>query len=104
MASNNPLSALDQAVLFGLEHEVFADDVGQALLQIYHSDVADQRIVGMIEHRVTQEQRRQAFNPMPFRPPRLDVGELVLGADLEGRPLRVPIQSLRRRCSLRRSI
>ncbi len=88
------LPPLAQDMLYGLEMDVFEGDVGQALVAIWSAGVADQRIVDMIRYRVFKERYRQAFSRMPFRLPHLTKGKLVLGFDLQGRPIVIPVQYL----------
>ena len=88
------LPPLIRDVLYGLEMGVFDNDLGQALVEIWSAGVADQRIVDMIRYRVFKERCSQAFSRMPFRLPHLTQGKLVLGFDLDGRPIVVQVQYL----------
>ncbi len=95
MKTEHKLPPLTQDVLFGLNEDLFPDDVGRAMLSVYFAGVCDQRIAGMIQDRVRREKMRQAFRQMPFRASRLSQGELLFGIDLlTGEAIQVPIQYL----------
>ena len=94
MKEDKTFPRLTQDVIYGIPRGLFDDDEGQALLRIYAYGVSDSRTSGMIHQRVYREKLNQAFNPMPFLRPRLSHGEIILGFDLDGRPIRIPIQYL----------
>ncbi len=87
-------SQLTNDVLFGLKSRLFEDEVGQAMLRLYEHGVCDDRIAGMMHNRVQREKRRQAFCLLPFKNPILRQGKLMLGRDIAGKPVVIPIQYL----------
>ncbi len=90
----NEFSQLTNDVLFGIKSCLFEDELGRAMLQLYENGVCDQRIAGMINHRVQKEKRRQAFCQLPFNRPKLRKGKLMLGKDMNGGFVVIPIQYL----------
>jgi len=95
MTSPDRLPPLTDEIIYGMTNGLFEDDLGRALLDIWHAGVIDERTYGMIRHRVDKDRLGQALSGMPFREPRLGEGAFVIGLDLSGRvPLRMPIQYL----------
>ena len=88
------LSALLEDILYGLDHLLFEDEEGQALLRIWRAGVLDQRTTEMIRQRVARHRFQQALGGLPFRPPNLSQGELVLGSDVNGRRVHLVLQYL----------
>lgn len=78
--------------LYGIEHRLFEDEPGKALLRIFASGVADKRIQEMIHYRVQQHQFMREMDRNPFRPPRPTKGEIFFGLDQQGCEIRVPVQ------------
>jgi hypothetical protein len=94
MNKRNHFSPLVEDVLYGTENYIFDDDVGKSLLDIWQAGVCDERIAQMIQYRVSKHRLQQAFSGMPYRMPKLTEGDLVLGFDLQNRPLLMPVQYL----------
>ena len=94
MRKKGGFSQLTNDVIYGLEKGLFMDDIGQALLQVWHGGVCDARTAAMIHHRANRERLRQALSGMPYRPAKLGRGELVLGLGQKGPRLRMPTQFL----------
>ena len=85
-------SELEQAVLAGLRLGVFEDRFGRKLLELYRHGIVDPWVRGQIIKRVDRKQRQERFATMPFQPPRLNSGRLILGFDEKGNPIRIPFQ------------
>jgi len=96
--SNNEFSQLMNDVLFGIRHCLFKDELGLAMMRVFENGVCDDRIAGMISHRVQREKRRQAFCQIPFDRPKLRQGKLMLGYDMDRNPVLIPIQYLNAHC------
>lgn len=94
MKSDYNLPPLTKDILYGLEHGLFSDDVGQAILRIWQAGVCDNQIIQMITGRTSKHHLAQAMSGMPFLPPKLTQGDFVLGLDTQGRKLRAWIQYL----------
>ena len=94
MKRHNDFPPLTEEVLWGLEYDLFDDDVGQAQLDIWEAGVCDERIAGMIKHRVSKHRLAQAMSGMPFRPAKLTDGDYVIGFDSHRRKLLSWIQFL----------
>jgi hypothetical protein len=94
MKRREDFSPLTQDVLYGTKRGLFEDELGRSLLDIYQYNVCDERTAGMIHQRVRKDKLAQAFSGVPFLSPRLSRGEIILGFDLDGRPIRIPIQYL----------
>ena len=89
MKTREDLPQLVKDIIYGLERDLFGDDVGQALLRVFHSGVTDDRIREMIHGRARKDRLRQVLSGTPFLPPKLNRGGLVLGRDQDGRPTRI---------------
>lgn len=95
MKERDRFPPLTDEIIYGLANDLFEDDLGRALLDIWRAGVVDARTYGMIRHRVDNDRLAQALSGMPFREPRLWEGEFVIGFDLTGRrPIRIPLQYL----------
>ena len=94
MKAHPEFSQLTNDMLYGHHWGLFEDELGQALRRILVARVSDGTIASMIHQPVERHKLHQAFDGNPFRQPRLDRGELILGLDLSGRPLRIPLQYL----------
>ena len=94
MAKKEGFSRLTKDVIYGLETDLFQDDVGRALLRTWRYGVTDDLTAAMIHGRADRERLRQAMSGMPYRRAQLERGELVLGLSPEGRQLRMLIQFL----------
>lgn len=92
--SNNVLNDLDRKIIAGHQLEVFDNPLGQKFMQLYHNGILDPWSIGQINSRVDKQLRKEAFNNLPFKQPRLHTGELVLGADNKHHPIKIPIQYL----------
>lgn len=89
---SNP-SSLQDAVIYGLERDAFDDEVGQSLMRAYESGYGEGWVEQMIRQRVWKLRTQEAFGQLnPFRWPRLRHGEIVLGFDLSGRPIPIPVE------------
>ena len=81
MKRHNDFPPLTDKIIYGLDHGLFDDEVGQAQLRIWEAGVCDDRIEQMIKHRVSKHQLAQAMSGTPFRSPKLTDGDLVFGLD-----------------------
>ena len=61
------LSPFVKDVIYGLDHGLFDDDVGQHLLEIFRAGVCDDRIREMIHGRAARHRVHQALSGTPFR-------------------------------------
>jgi len=94
MMARNEFSPLTNDVIYGCQWNLFRDEFGQALVRLYEAGVCDDYATGVIRHRVHKHKISQAFDGIPYRSPRLKHGNLVIGLDQEGKPLRIPVQFL----------
>ncbi len=91
--SKNDFPDLIQDLLYAQEHSLLNDAVGVAAKQAVEAGVADDFIVGLVREPVRKHKISQAFAG-PYRMPKLNHGDFVIGSDLKGRPIRVPVQYL----------
>lgn len=92
MVKDNPFSDIEKKVQMGLGLDVFNDPLGRKLLQLYRRGILDQWSAGQIVGRVANGQRKEAARNIPFKPPRLNSGELILGADTNRTPIKSHVQ------------
>ena len=94
MSNSDILNDLDKKVLIGQQLGVFADPLGQKLLQLYGNGILDPWTIGQINKRVDKQLRKEAFRDIPFKHPQLHSGDFVLGADENSNPIMSPFQYL----------
>jgi hypothetical protein len=94
MNAKDVLSQLDNKVLAGKQLGAFDDRFGRKLLRLYAEDILDPWTTRQITKRVDRLLRKEAMSTSRFRQPRLHTGELILGFDEYGNPIRSPIQYL----------
>lgn len=94
MAHHDDSSPLTNDVLYCLANGLLEDDLGQSLLRIWDAGVIDERTAGMIRERVRKDAFKHALSGMPFREPRFQGGQFVLGLDTTGRAIHIPLQYL----------
>lgn len=92
MTRKEMFSHLDKQVLAGLKLGVFKDRFGQKLLQLYQRGILDPWTIGQISNRVRKEIYKQAFSASPFKKHRLKTGDLILGFDEYGNPIKSFVQ------------
>lgn len=92
MTRKEMFSHLDKQVLAGLKLGVFEDRFGQKLLQLYQRGILDPWTIGQISNRVRKEIYKQAFSASPFKKHRLKTGDLILGFDEYGNPIKSFVQ------------
>ncbi len=89
------LSPLTENVLYCHHNDLVGDDAGAAMMRNFHAGTCDATIAGMFERRVSKHKFKQAFHgAVPFRAPKLPVGDYVIGLDANGNELRSYIQYL----------
>lgn len=90
--------SLAHEIAWGVEHDLFQDEVGRSLMRAYDLGVADEQILGMLRRRIDRARVDELRgNRVPFRASRLHCGSIVLGRDgaVAGNvPVRVPMQWL----------
>lgn len=91
--ARDELPKLLQDVLYGTNHRLLDDAVGQAAVQSVTAGVADDFVRDLISNRVHRHKVAQAFAG-PFQLPHLGTGELSPGLDQRGRPIQFPVQYL----------
>lgn len=87
------LPRLLQDVLYGSDHRLLDDDLGEAVLRNVDAGVADEFVRGVLSERVRKHKIAQAFSG-PFQMPHLHTGDLTPGFDQWGRGIRFPVQYL----------
>jgi hypothetical protein len=91
------LPPLIKSLLYAQDHRLVDDEVGRALVRSINYEVADSFVTGILTDRVRKHKISQAFVG-PFRLPKLDRGEILLGKDVRGRWIRVPLQFFNSHC------
>ncbi|MHC4539636.1 MAG: ATP-binding protein, partial [Planctomycetota bacterium] len=92
MSESSVLNQLDKTISVGIRLGAFEDRLGRKLLQLYHRGILDPWVVGRINNRVSRRLREEAFATTPFKPARLDRGDLILGFDEHGNSVRSRVQ------------
>jgi len=88
-------SPMLDTILYGVEHDAFDDELGQALLRSWQVGAADETVAGLIDERVHKLKMAEAFGRLsPFRAPRLPNGEILLGTDHTGGEIRISVENL----------
>ncbi len=87
------LSPQLRELLYAGEHRLLDDDLGRALARIFSAGISDPFASEQLRERVHKHRVAQAFAGA-FPLPHLSSGELILGLDVKGRPLRCPMQYL----------
>ena len=82
-------------LIYAQEHHLVDDEPARAAVQALQHGVVDDLVRSLIQGPVRKHRIAQAFVG-PFALPRLEHGDLVLGIDLRGRPIRFPSQYLNR--------
>jgi len=78
-------------VVWGLHHDAFEDPVSHRALNAYQHGICDDLIASILTGQVDRLQRQEALGQLfPFRKPRLQSGELILGKE----QYRIPFQWL----------
>ena len=84
-----------KSVVEGIDHDLFRDRLGRALLRSARLGIADDQIVQMIQSRVQRHAIKRATGQTPpLREPNLHSGELELGTSLAGRLVRILVRAL----------
>lgn len=87
--------SLCQQMLWGIDLGAFDSPLGQRLVRAWQLGVVDPVIQRLIEDTLRPFLKQQALGTLPpFKAARLGHGGLVLGRDLHGRIVRVPLQWL----------
>lgn len=92
MTRKEMFSDLDKQVLAGLKLGVFEDRFGRRLLELYQRGILDPWAIGQISNRVRKEIYKQAFSATPFKKHRLKTGDLIVGFDEYGNPIKSFVQ------------
>lgn len=91
----NKFSPLTENVLYCHHNELFEDELGKAILRIFHAGVCDKTVAGMIERRISKHKFQQAFyGSAPFKTPKPVKGNYTIGLDEDGKEIRSWIQFL----------
>ena len=93
MKTEGEVPQLIRDLIYAREHRLLDNEGGRASVQALQHGVVDDLVRSLIQGPVRKHKIAQAFVG-PFALPRLGRGELVLGIDLRGRPIRIPIQYL----------
>ena len=94
MKNKDIFKDVDKKVLAGIKLDVFGDRLGRKLLQLYHRGILDPWTIGQINSRVDKALLKEAFSLFPFKQHKLHTGELILGFDQDGNPIKSFIQYL----------
>ncbi len=89
--SHLPQSVLDR--IYAERNGLLKDALGRSIGRILDSGIRDDFAQGELSDRVRRHRIKRAFQG-EFPRPRLSSGELILGVDQSGRPLRCPVQVL----------
>ena len=74
-----------KSVVEGIDHDLFRDRLGRALLRSARLGIADDQIAQMIQSRVQRDAIKRATGQIPpLREPNLGSGKLDLGTSLGG--------------------
>ncbi|MCK5000312.1 MAG: hypothetical protein KAS23_12285 [Anaerohalosphaera sp.] len=92
MKNDDILNEIDKKIIIGSEMGVFNNPLGRKLQQLHGLGVLDPWTTGQINSRVDKHLRKEAFNNLPFKQPRLHSGELILGTDDNHHSIKTPIQ------------
>ncbi len=80
-------------IVWGLERDLFDDEVGQGLVRAWSAGAADKIVTNLIQNRVNRFRIRELLgDSIPFRKPRLNSGEIHLGTAIPGGDVRIPMQ------------
>ncbi len=92
MLRDNP-SQTTLDLLYAAQNRLLEDPLGHAIHRVIALDVAGIPQIGWLRQRVSEHKTAQMFaGPFTRIPP--THGEIVVGNDLKGRPIRIPVQSL----------
>jgi hypothetical protein len=92
--SNRSHSLFDD-IVWGARHDAFDDDLGQSLIRAWSVGACDEHLEQMIHNIVRPLRTQEAFGTLlPFRNPRLQEGDVLLGRDPSGHDIYVPLQWL----------
>lgn len=92
MKNDDILNDIDKKILIGSEMGVFNNPLGRKLRQLHGLGILDPWTIGQINSRVDKRLRKEAFNNLPFKQPRLHSGELILGTDGKHHQIKSPVQ------------
>lgn len=91
MKTKDEIPKLIQDVIYGQDHRLLDDDIGRAATHLLQHGVVDDLVRSLIQTPVRRHKINQAFIG-PFELPALTHGDLVLGIDMRGKPIRIPSQ------------
>ena len=81
--------------VWGVAHDAFIDPTGRVIAQLYQTGMADPEIIGLMRGRVDFLKRKAILGDAePFRKPRLQSGDLMLGVDRDGDRVFIDTHSL----------
>ena len=94
MADLYSVDPLVKEIAWALQYGELRDSVGRSLVRIWHEGAADQHIKSMIWERIRRLRMKQASGELvPFAVREMtQQGDMILGTDLRGQPLRCPSQ------------
>ena len=91
------LPPLLRDLLYAERHRLLDDPVGDAVKRVISAGVDDDFVRGLLTEPVRRHKIARAFGG-PFDSPHLHDGEIVVGLDSNGDPIRVPAQSFNDHC------
>ena len=92
----NELPKTLNQIAWGLEHGAFDDDWHGLHVDLWLSGIQDQHLAEEISRRVQSYRIKAALGQIiPFRRPRLSKGRLMLGRDIQGSPIFIPLEYLK---------
>jgi len=94
MADRGRIPEFVLELVYAHQHELMADAVGRAVMRAIDAGVGDEFCRDLLLDRNRKHRIAQLYTGA-FAAPKLDVGDLVLGRDAEGRPVRVPLEWLK---------
>ena len=93
MMAKDEIPELIKDFIYARDHRLLEGDVGQAVTQLMSCGVNDDLVRSLIQNPVRKHKIAQAYAG-PYELPKLSHGDLMLGIDQRGRPIRSPCQYL----------
>src|SRR6266516_1005881 len=92
---NRDRDTLPQKVRWGRQHGAFVSDIGQAVARVVDLGVDDKVTRELVEAELRSLRILESTGQLPpFRATRQRAGELLLGTDCYGQPIRLPLRAL----------
>lgn len=97
--NNKDIPELVKLQIYAHEHDLLScDSFGQALIRSFSLNVAGELEIDELKRRVIQHKINKATSGNPFRYPKASNGDLIIGKDQHGNPVRTALQYLNAHC------